>query len=138
MLNNWKPFLPSVEKHQAIYVQGFLPFLEQALNIYHEITVAIDPDHPALEGHFPDNPVVPAVVILGEVFQALHSYFNNSIHIVTISTAKFITPLKPGENLHITLESQEAEYVQFTCRVGHILISTGSLRYKLREQENSE
>lgn len=31
--------------------------------------------HPALAGHFPDNPIVPGVLLLGEVLLAVERHF---------------------------------------------------------------
>jgi 3-hydroxymyristoyl/3-hydroxydecanoyl-(acyl carrier protein) dehydratase len=94
-----------------------------------EETITIDHAHPALEGHFPENPIVPAVVILGEVFEALRKTTNYPIQVVAIPHAKFLSPLKPGEALAIRLKSEDAEEVTFTCHVGSRLISSGSLRF---------
>ena len=101
----------------------------------HEVTVTIDSAHPALEGHFPENPIVPAVVILGEVFKAFQDTTSASIQVVEVPHAKFVSPLKPGEPLTIYFESQKADETQFTCLVGETLISTGSLRFTIFEQE---
>ena len=101
----------------------------------HEVTVTIDPAHPVLSGHFPENPIVPAVVILGEVFKAFQTATSDSIQIVEVLHAKFVSHLKPGEVLTIYFESIKAETARFTCRVDQTLISTGSLRFTLPERE---
>ena len=94
----------------------------------HQVTVSIDPAHPALEGHFPGNPVVPAVVILGKVFEVLRKVVPQPIQVVDIPYAKFVSPLKPGEPITIRLESNEAQEVMFSCQAGSRLISNGSLK----------
>lgn len=101
----------------------------------HEVTVTIDSTHPALKGHFPENPIVPAVVILGEVFNAFLDTTSATAQVVEIPHAKFVSPLKPGEALTIYFELEKVDETRFTCRVGKTLISTGSLKFTLFEQE---
>ncbi len=95
----------------------------------YEETTSIDPEHPALAGHFPGNPVVPAVVILQNVFEALRKSILDPIQVVAIPHAKFISPLLPEEALIIKLESEEVGEAIFTCHVDSRLIATGSLRF---------
>lgn len=97
----------------------------------YERTTSIDPEHPALAGHFPGNPVVPAVVILEHVLEALRTSILTPIQVVAIPHAKFISPLQPGEALTIKLESEEEGEATFTCSVDSRLISTGFLRFTL-------
>ena len=94
-----------------------------------EETITIDPAHPSLEGHFPGNPIVPAVVILGEVIEALRKTINDPMQVATIHYAKFVSSLKPREMLTIRLEIENKEEATFTCQVGSRLISSGSLRF---------
>lgn len=60
-----------------------------------EMPLDIPRDHPACEGHFPGNPVLPAVVLLAEAFAALG--VSEQRH--SLSQAKFLRPVVPGTPL---------------------------------------
>jgi 3-hydroxyacyl-[acyl-carrier-protein] dehydratase len=98
-----------------------------------EIRRTISSDHPSLPGHFPDAPVVPAVVILDEVVAAL-AQWRGDCQLTAIPTVKFLAPLKPGEAFTISLSTQEAanEEFDFSCRVGNRTIVQGRLQVRAK------
>jgi len=53
--------------------------------------INIASNHPSLAGHFPQNPIVPGVVILDQVIRLWQK--NNHYHIAKIQNAKFINIL---------------------------------------------
>jgi 3-hydroxymyristoyl/3-hydroxydecanoyl-(acyl carrier protein) dehydratase len=94
-----------------------------------ELTVTIHSHHPSLSGHFPGHPVVPAVVILSEIMDAVRRTTARTIVFSAIPQAKFLTPLAPGEELLIALQQEAEDRVAFTGRVGARLVAKGSFRY---------
>ncbi len=88
-----------------------------------ERIVTIDPGHPALAGHFPGHPVVPSVLILDEVMNAIQAGSPNTI--VGIPRVKFLSPLRPGEPLCIRIEPAEKGRVAFTCTAGVQRLAVG-------------
>jgi 3-hydroxymyristoyl/3-hydroxydecanoyl-(acyl carrier protein) dehydratase len=72
-----------------------------------EIDAEIDRRHPALPGHFPGNPIVPAVVILAEVSAAIKAAFGSEAEITSLPTIKLLAPLLPGERCRIVLQPLE-------------------------------
>lgn len=95
-----------------------------------EATVTIPRDHASLPGHFPDNPIVPGVVILSEVFSAVRQWDDCAIKILGSPSIKFLAPLRPGEAMTIRLEPGRSGEVNFTCSARAQLIATGSLEYQ--------
>ncbi len=96
-----------------------------------EIIITIGADHPSLAGHFPDHPVVPGVVMLGEIMNAIRVMAKEKIEFVGMPSAKFMSPLNPGEPLTIRVDQQDDGTMEFTCTTGSRLIATGCLRYRI-------
>ena len=83
----------------------------------------IGADHPALPGHFPGNPVVPGVVLLRCVADALKQWRGERLHRFD---AKFLAPLLPEQDALIELLEQGAR-VRFTIRRNEIVLARGVL-----------
>jgi 3-hydroxyacyl-[acyl-carrier-protein] dehydratase len=96
-----------------------------------ERIVTIGANHPSLAGHFPGHPVVPGVVMLGEVMTAIRETDKENIEFVGVPSAKFISTLNPGEPLTIRLDQQGDGAMEFTCTAGSRLIASGCLRYRI-------
>lgn len=60
-------------------------------------------DHPCLPGHFPGRPLVPGVVVLERVLQALRAQYGEPVGL-RLPQVKFLQPLLPGETARIELE----------------------------------
>lgn len=63
------------------------------------ITLPIAIDHPAYAGHFPGQPILPGVVLLDAVLQALAERQGLQAMTGLIKSAKFLSPVRPGEAL---------------------------------------
>ncbi|MFN3416417.1 MAG: hypothetical protein ACK4ZD_08905 [Caldimonas sp.] len=60
-----------------------------------EARLSIPASHPALPGHFPEQPIVPGVLLLDEV--RVHVEAASGRRVARIVQLKFIQPLGPGE-----------------------------------------
>ena len=88
----------------------------------------IGADHPAFPGHFPGDPIVPGVVLLDEIVDALATELDwVDFSGVTVHSAKFLRPVRPGERVQIELIPTENRSVRFVCRVGDETAVNGSL-----------
>ncbi len=80
--------------------------------------------HPALAGHFPGNPVVPAVVILASVQQLLMAT-GFGVAAGGIRRAKFLRRLLPGEEVELSWGEPRDGLLRFRCQVGGELLAEG-------------
>jgi 3-hydroxyacyl-[acyl-carrier-protein] dehydratase len=88
-------------------------------------------DHPSLAGHFPTEPIVPGVVILDEVLQAVRAW-RGPYRLIALPTVKFLFPLRPEQAfaIHLTCDD-EGNRVKFECWFDDRLIVQGQLAISL-------
>src|SRR3546814_12508111 len=63
----------------------------------------IGDDHPALPGHFPGRPIVPGVVILDRVLDAIEAA-HGPLGALRLPQVKFLRPLLPGQDAWVETE----------------------------------
>lgn len=61
-------------------------------------------DHPSLPGHFPGRPLVPGVLLLDRVVEAIEAD-HGALGPLRLPRVKFLQPLLPGETARVELES---------------------------------
>jgi 3-hydroxymyristoyl/3-hydroxydecanoyl-(acyl carrier protein) dehydratase len=90
----------------------------------------VSPLHPALAGHFPGDPVVPGVVILGRVCRALmvNGPQAQDRRITAVSVVKFHAPLRPAEPFDIEFEQAGGDRYGFRVVRGDTLIAAGTVQ----------
>jgi 3-hydroxymyristoyl/3-hydroxydecanoyl-(acyl carrier protein) dehydratase len=85
----------------------------------------IGKDHPALPGHFPGNPVVPGVILLDCVRQAVLDAYPGSC-IAAIKWVKFLVMIRPDQRFLTELYVQNGD-IKFECRIGDLIAVKGML-----------
>ena len=88
---------------------------------------SIPADHPSLPGHFPGRPLVPGVVLLDRVLEAIEST-HAPLRALRLPQVKFVQPLLPGEPARIELQADEdATRWRFRILRGDALIASGEV-----------
>src|SRR5688572_25834300 len=83
----------------------------------------IPADHPSLPGHFPGRPLVPGVVLLDRVVEAIEAV-HGPLPPLRLPQVKFVQPLLPGEEAHIELEGAAPRW-RFRVLRGDTLLASG-------------
>ena len=84
-------------------------------------------DHPALQGHFPGNPIVPGAMLLSEALQAIEAGLGASLVPFSIASAKFHHPARPGDRIRIDFSRASGGEIRFTCAVDGRPVLTGKV-----------
>lgn len=82
-------------------------------------------DHPCLPGHFPGRPVVPGVVVLDHVLQAVEAQHGPRAA-MRLPQVKFVQPLLPGQTASVTLEGDGPRW-RFRVQRAEALLVSGEL-----------
>jgi 3-hydroxymyristoyl/3-hydroxydecanoyl-(acyl carrier protein) dehydratase len=94
------------------------------------LSLTVPTGHPCLDGHFPDAPIVPGVVLLDMIMSQLND--THGIRIACVEQSKFLSPLLPGEvaeaiytltGKHIAFRVECKRQDQITClAVGKFIV----------------
>lgn len=85
-------------------------------------------DHPSLPGHFPGQPLVPAVVLIDHATAAARAAFALG-PLAAILRAKFLSPVRPGEAVHLAFTQREGRVVAITGTCGAATAFTIEARF---------
>lgn len=109
----------------------------------------VSSNEPFFQGHFPENPIMPGVLILEALAQAAAILSYQTLHydgskkwlyyFVGIDNARFKKPVTPGDQLilDVTMGRNVRGIGKFAAqaRVGETLVSEADLMCTVREQE---
>ncbi|HEY9132924.1 MAG TPA: hydroxymyristoyl-ACP dehydratase [Dyella sp.] len=85
----------------------------------------IPADHPSLPGHFPGQPIVPGVLLLDAVAEAL--YTSRGHRLTQVVEAKFLSPLLPEQVAELRLTDHGGR-VLFEIRFEDRCLARGTVR----------
>ena len=77
--------------------------------------IVTSPDHPSLAGHFPGQPVVPAVVLLDATLAAIET--RGQFALVSIVSAKFLQPVLPDDRIDLKIRFTALEAARWRASV---------------------
>nr|WP_159016734.1 hypothetical protein [Lysobacter profundi] len=86
----------------------------------------IPKDHPSLPGHFPGRPIVPGVVVLDRVLEAIEATTGNPLGPLRLPQVKFAQPLLPGETAEVLLDGASPRW-RFRVLRGDVVIASGEV-----------
>lgn len=99
--------------------------IESLASDRHRASAQVPAGHSCLAGHFPGNPVVPAVVLLDRVLEAVQAWRGPQCRVQRIVAAKFVSALRPDERFDIEL-TMHGTRLDFRCACGARLLAHGS------------
>ena len=82
-------------------------------------------DHPAFDGHFPDMPIVPGVVLLDEALFAIAAALQVRLEHCRLAQVKFRSVVRPGQELALQFESPTPGTVRFRIDTGDVAVAEG-------------
>jgi 3-hydroxymyristoyl/3-hydroxydecanoyl-(acyl carrier protein) dehydratase len=86
-------------------------------------------DHPAAQGHFPGNPIIPAAVLLSEVIDAVAGALGPARSPLRIKSVKIPAPTRPGSRVVIDFQRGGAGRIRVVCRVDGAIVLTGEMTW---------
>jgi len=86
------------------------------------------PDHPAAQGHFPGNPIIPGAVLLNETLRAIEASVDLSLSPGQIVSAKFLYPTRPGDRVRVEFSDAASGVIKFACSVEQVPVLTGVVK----------
>lgn len=85
--------------------------------------ILIARDHPALPGHFPGQPLVPAVVMLDEMAKGLSRMTGQCI--ASVRQLRLLEPLAPGVTLDVSVQDKGGDCWALVGRTGDRVVVKG-------------
>lgn len=89
-------------------------------------SLCISSDHPALPGHFPGAPVIPAVVIIDTIVARQKIDFPQ-FSVVALRKIRFLTMLKPDAQFQLEWSEIRGDQLRFRCSLDGAVFADGTL-----------
>ena len=83
-----------------------------------EVIYRISADFPAFKGHFPGNPLLPAVAQVSFCADALTRIENRPLELLQVLRAKFINPILPQTDMRVNIQPKaEKSWIFTLCSI---------------------
>ena len=92
-------------------------------------------DHPAAQGHFPGNPIIPGALLLSETVEIIEADLGVSLAPYRIRRAKFPHPARPGDELLIEFTECPTGSIKFKCAVKDRTVLVGEVECSAKSAE---
>jgi len=93
------------------------------------LPLSVAADHPAYAGHFPGQPILPGVVLLDEALHALAAQQGLEPAVGQIKSAKFPSPVQPGQALCLTYAATAPGVFRFAVMADERLAASGVMTF---------
>lgn len=114
-------------------IENFTKLLQEKQTDETLVTILeINPVHPLFDGHFPDNPITPGVLLMQLFKEQAERFTGQKLQLAKASHVKFLSVIEPRVNAEVRLESQittKEKMVELTGRA--LQGETLSLKLKL-------
>jgi 3-hydroxyacyl-[acyl-carrier-protein] dehydratase len=67
-----------------------------------------DPGFAGFDGHFPGAPILPAIVQIQAAVDMASEHAGAPLRLAAVEAAKFLAPVRPGEEIHVRLTRCES------------------------------
>ena len=99
----------------------------------------IDAQQPVFAGHFPGNPIMPGVLVLGLLKSLVAEHLDHPVQIAAIKRQKFLRPVLPTNTLNLTIKSLELDGdfidVSYTAAVAEGPVAKGSISFQRKARD---
>jgi 3-hydroxyacyl-[acyl-carrier-protein] dehydratase len=98
------------------------------------INLNIPHNHASFPGHFPENPILPGVLLLERVMSYVQSQLTTPLQRFTLMNVKFLAAVSPGDKLSVKLSDGASNEKHFTIHIlqtdkDDVVACTGKLRF---------
>lgn len=94
-----------------------------------QATWTVPVDHPAFAGHFPGRPIVPGVVLVDRAILFAAGLLNRPASALRLGSAKFLSPVGPGEALEFSFRPTASGALEFHVRTADREVAAGSIGF---------
>jgi 3-hydroxymyristoyl/3-hydroxydecanoyl-(acyl carrier protein) dehydratase len=102
----------------------------------------IDAQQPVFAGHFPGNPIMPGVLVLGFLKSLLAEHLVKPVQIAYIKRQKFMRPVLPGNTLKISINTLQIDGefidVNYMAVIAEGPVAKGSISFKFTMHNGKE